>query len=163
MAITFHGDWKEGMRAYEKWYRCIVILKLWNEVSLLSLTGRNRISFTVSSNDMTITFKCNCGEVDGIEALSFKSMMRLRRYLVVSLVTGSLGIYFGITRLQIWDQCSRNKISHMQYMYSWFWLTQYNCFSFAISHNAYTVVHIGSNCNWNENAWALTHLPRPVL
>ncbi len=43
---------------------------------------------------MAITFQGDCGEVDDFEALSFKSMMGLRRYLVVSLVKGSIGIYF---------------------------------------------------------------------
>ncbi len=42
---------------------------------------------------MAITFQGDWEEEDDIEALSFKSMMKLMRYLVVFLVKGTIGIY----------------------------------------------------------------------
>ncbi len=43
---------------------------------------------------MAITFEGNLEEVDDIAEVSFKTIMGLRRYLVVFLVKRSIGIYF---------------------------------------------------------------------
>ncbi len=55
--------------------------------STLVFFGGGGIKLTLlSSSDMVITLQCDKGEVDYIEAVSFKSMIGLRGYLVISLL-----------------------------------------------------------------------------
>ena len=63
-------------------YELLITCKLaWNDLSPLSLAGLSKMSFI--ANDMAITFQSDWEEVDDIEALSFKSIIGLREYLVV--------------------------------------------------------------------------------